>query len=287
MPAGAWLRFMVVQEIRIATRRLRVFGIVFLACWTGACASHRQTLPLGPGSPFPDFEEAFTEVITRYCTLNTLLAELRLSGRVGDSRLRGRVLAGLAEPGAVRLEGLAPFGPPAFIFVAQPGRAALLMPRESRALVGPSAIDIVGALTGIALTPDDLRYVLSGCLPETVQARTGVAYGQDWWTIETSDSSLVYLRRVGDFRRIVAIRRSGWLSEYSELSGRVPAQVRLTSNSASGAVDLTVLLSQVRINTTLDAATFVLDIPPDAVPITLSELRARGPLRASVEGAGR
>jgi len=278
---------MVVQEIRIATRRLRVFGIIFLACWTGACASHRQTLPVGPGSPFPDFEEAFAEVITRYCTLKTLLAELKLSGRVGDIRLRGRVLAGLAEPGAVRLEGLAPFGQPPFIFVAQHGRAALLMPRESRALVGSSAIDILGALTGIALTPDDLRYVLSGCLPKTVQARTGVAYGQDWWTIETSDGSLVYLRRVGDFRRIVAVRRSGWLSEYSELSGRVPAQVRLTSlNPASGAVDLTVLLSQVRINTTLDAATFVLDIPPDAVPMTLSELRARGPLRTSVEGAG-
>ena len=277
---------MVVQEIRIATRRLRVFGIIFLACWTGACASHRQTLPVGPGSPFPDFEEAFAEVITRCCTLKTLLAELKLSGRVGDIRLRGR-LAGLAEPGAVRLEGLAPFGQPPFIFVAQPGRAALLMPRESRALVGSSAIDILGALTGIALTPDDLRYVLSGCLPKTVQARTGVAYGQDWWTIETSDGSLVYLRRVGDFRRIVAVRRSGWLSEYSELSGRVPAQVRLTSlNPASGAVDLTVLLSQVRINTTLDAATFVLDIPPDAVPMTLSELRARGPLRTSVEGAG-
>jgi hypothetical protein len=242
---------------------------------------------VGPGSPFPDFEEAFAEVITRYCTLKTLLAELKLSGRVGDIRLRGRVLAGLAEPGAVRLEGLAPFGQPPFIFVAQPGRAALLMPRESRALVGSSAIDILGALTGIALTPDDLRYVLSGCLPKTVQARTGVAYGQDWWTIETSDGSLVYLRRVGDFRRIVAVRRSGWLSEYSELSGRVPAQVRLTSlNPASGAVDLTVLLSQVRINTTLDAATFVLDIPPDAVPMTLSELRARGPLRTSVEGAG-
>lgn len=278
---------MVVQEIRIATRRLRVFGIIFLACWTGACASHRQTLPVGPGSPFPDFEEAFAEVITRCCTLKTLLAELKLSGRVGDIRLRGRVLAGLAEPGAVRLEGLAPFGQPPFIFVAQPGRAALLMPRESRALVGSSAIDILGALTGIALTPDDLRYVLSGCLPKTVQARTGVAYGQDWWTIETSDGSLVYLRRVGDFRRIVAVRRSGWLSEYSELSGRVPAQVRLTSlNPASGSVDLTVLLSQVRINTTLDAATFVLDIPPDAVPMTLSELRARGPLRTSVEGAG-
>jgi hypothetical protein len=242
---------------------------------------------VGPGSPFPDFEEAFAEVITRCCTLKTLLAELKLSGRVGDIRLRGRVLAGLAEPGAVRLEGLAPFGQPPFIFVAQPGRAALLMPRESPALVGSSAIDILGALTGIALTPDDLRYVLSGCLPKTVQARTGVAYGQDWWTIETSDGSLVYLRRVGDFRRIVAVRRSGWLSEYSELSGRVPAQVRLTSlNPASGAVDLTVLLSQVRINTTLDAATFVLDIPPDAVPMTLSELRARGPLRTSVEGAG-
>ena len=268
-------------------RHLCLQGTSFFACWTAACASHRPTLPSGLGAPFPNFRETFTEVMARRCSVRTLGAELRLSGRVGSSRLRGRVLVGLAEPGAGRFEGLAPFGPPAFILVTQPGNAVLLLPRESRALVGRSAVEIIHALVGIALPPDELRHVLSGCVPATVQPRAGRSYGSDWWTIETSDGGLVYLRRVGGSPRVVAVRRAGWLGEYGDLSGRVPARVRLTSlTPTADAVDVTMLLSQVRVNTTLDASAFALNIPPDAVPMTLEELRARGPLWVSAAVSG-
>ncbi len=219
--------------------------------------------------------------------MQTLVAELRLSGRVGGRRLRGRVLAGLSDPGAVRLEGLAPFGAPAFILVAEPGRAALLLPRESRVLVDAPADEVVHALAGVAMTADELRHVLSACVPASVGPTTGRAYGSDWWGIETSDGGLVYLRRAGDARRIAAVRRGGWLSEYSEWSGRLPGRLRLTSvTPTTEAVDLTVTLSQVRINTTLDPATFVVEIPPDAVPMTLEELKARALLEDSAPTSG-
>jgi hypothetical protein len=219
--------------------------------------------------------------------MQTLVAELRLSGRVGGRRLRGRVLAGLSDPGAVRLEGLAPFGVPVFILVAEPGRAALLLPRESRVLVDAPADEVVHALAGVAMTADELRHVLSACVPASVGPTIGRAYGSDWWGIETSDGGLVYLRRAGDARRIVAVRRGGWLSEYSEWSGRLPGRLRLTSvTPTTEAVDLTVTLSQVRINTTLDPATFVVEIPPDAVPMTLEELKARAPLEDSAPASG-
>ena len=211
--------------------------------------------------------------------MRTLAAELRLSGRAGNVRVRGRVLAGLADPGAVRLEGVAPFGPPAFILVARPGRAALVLPRESRALVGPPPADMVHALAGVSLTPDDLRHVLSGCVPETVRPVGGRRYGPDWSVIDTNDGGMIYVRRIDDASRIVAVRRGGLLSEYDELAERVPGRVRLTSTSPASSVELTVTVSQVRINTTLDAAVFAIEIPPDAVPLTLDELRARGPLR--------
>ena len=41
-------------------------------------------------------------------------AELGLAGRAGSQRLRGRVVAGFERPASMRLEGVAPFGPPAF-----------------------------------------------------------------------------------------------------------------------------------------------------------------------------
>ena len=218
--------------------------------------------------------------------MKTLVAELRLSGRAGGRRLRGRVLAGFSDPGAVRLEGLAPFGAPAFILVAEPGRAALLLPRESRVLVDAPADEVVHALAGVAMTADELRHVLSACLPASVDPTIGRAYGSGWWGIETSDGGLVYLRRAGDARRIAAVRRAGWLSEYSEWSGRLPGRLRLTSlTPIVEAVDLTVTLSRVRINTTLAPATFAVDIPPDAVPMTLDELKALAPLADSASAS--
>jgi len=42
-----------------------------------------------------------------------------MSGRAGRQKVRGRVVAGFARPASMRLEGVAPFGPPAFILVAR------------------------------------------------------------------------------------------------------------------------------------------------------------------------
>ena len=77
----------------------------------------------------PAFESAFDDATAACRAVRTLAAELSFSGRAGGARVRGRVLVGLSRPSAVRLEGLAPFGPPGFIFVAQADRTALLLPR--------------------------------------------------------------------------------------------------------------------------------------------------------------
>ena len=65
----------------------------------------------------------------------TMQAELGLSGRAAGQRMRGRVLAGLV-PGALRLEGVAPFGAPVFILVADGTRGTLLLSRERRVVAG-------------------------------------------------------------------------------------------------------------------------------------------------------
>ena len=228
----------------------------------------------------PAFESAFDDATAACRAVRTLAAELSLSGRAGGARVRGRVLVGLSRPSAVRLEGLAPFGPPGFIFVAQADRTALLLPRDSRVLIGAPAADVIHALAGVSLSPDDLRYVLSGCVPVTVRPVRGRRYGDDWSVIETTDGGAIYLRPVDDVQRIVAVRRAGLLSEYDDLTGRIPGRIRLTSVTPTTVpVALTVTLSQVRINTTLEPDVFTLDIPAGATSLTLEELRAIGPLR--------
>src|SRR6059036_3134454 len=73
-----------------------------------SCGAPRLNLPTDPGVPFPDAAAVFAQ-ISAVCTgANTLTAELGLSGRAGQQKLRGRALAGFARPDAMRLEGVAP-----------------------------------------------------------------------------------------------------------------------------------------------------------------------------------
>ena len=117
-------------------------------------------------------------------------------------------------------------------------------------------------------------------MPVTVRPVRGRRYGDDWSVIETTDGGAIYLRPVDDVQRIVAVRRAGLLSEYDDLTGRIPGRIRLTSVTPTTVpVALTVTLSQVRINTTLEPDVFTLDIPSGATSLTLEELRAIGPLR--------
>jgi hypothetical protein len=81
--------------------------------------------------------------VSRACRgARTLTAELALSGTRADA-LRGRVVAGFERPASMRLEGVAPFGPPRFILVARGGEATLLLPRDERVVHGASPEDVL------------------------------------------------------------------------------------------------------------------------------------------------
>jgi hypothetical protein len=244
-----------------------------------ACAPRPLVLPSGPGAPFDDAAAAYAEA-TRACAgVRTFTAELALSGKAGRTKLRGRVLAGLERPDGVRLEGVAPFGAPAFIFVARGGRATLLLPRDNRVLRDAEPAAVVEALIGVPLDPEALAAALTGCGTLAAEVRSGRRYGDDQAMIDLASNTSVFLRlQAGRWRVVVAIAGT-YTVEYPESSGDRPARVRLrTKEGAPVAADLSVVPSQVDINTDLDPAAFEVEVPPDAAPITLDELRDAGPL---------
>jgi len=57
-----------------------------------------------------------------------------------------------------------------------------------------------------------------------------------------------------------------------------PQSVRLQADDAALMVDLTATMSQVETNVDLDESAFTVNVPNDAEPITLDELRQNGPL---------
>lgn len=243
------------------------------------CAPRRLALPTGAGAPFPDYQVAFDQASAACRAVRSLTAELGLSGRVGGQKLRGRVLAGLAEGGDARLEAVAPFGAPVFILVARANRATLVLPREARVLSGQPPAAILDALVGVDVSPDNLRALVAGCPVVGEKAVAGRAYADGWVAVELAGGGTAYLRRAGARWRIAASAGNDLAVEYREPVDGFPRRLRVWSDTAGArraAVDLAVTVSQLETNMRIDPAAFDVQVPPDAVPLTLDELRRMG-----------
>ncbi len=251
------------------------FGIL-----VSGCAPRLLSLPTDPGNPLPDFVQIHRQATSACADVRTLTAELSLSGRAGGRTIRGRAIAGFERPGSLRLEGVAPFGPPVFILVAGGDGATLLLPRDNRVLRNARAEDVLGALTGVSLAPADLQAILTGCVVSMPGAVGGRLHQRGWASIDLPGDATLYLERVGAGWRPRAARRPGWQVEYPAWQGRFPRNVRLRSVDPAVDVDLTAVVSQLEVNITIDPAAFMVIVPADALPLTLAELRNAGPLRA-------
>ena len=256
--------------------RLWVLSVIGLLA--AGCAPRLLSLPTDPGSPLVDFAQVYRDATAACAGVRTLTAELSLSGRAGRQRIRGRAIVGFERPRSMRLEGVVPFGPPAFILAADDEQAVLLLPRDNRVLRGERAEDILGALTGVSLDPAELQAVLTGCVSATPGAMSGRLHGNGWASVDLPAGGVLYLERVKTRWRTKAARRSGWQIDYPVWQGDFPQTVRLRASDPGLAVDITATVSQVEANISIDPAAFILVSAPGAGVLTLTQLRDNGPL---------
>lgn len=229
--------------------------------------------------PLPDASAVHDE-LTRTCrAARTLTAELALAGRAGAERLRGRLVAGFQAPGSMRLEGVAPFGPPVFILAASGPRVVLWLPRDARVLRGDDAGRVLGALTGVSLGAADLQAIVTGCVVPAPRVTAGRLHGNGWASIDLDGGAVLYLTRSAGRWELRAARRDQWQVEYASWVGGYPRSVTLRSIEAAARVDLTATVSQLEANIDIPAEAFTVDVPADATSVTLDELRDAGPLR--------
>jgi hypothetical protein len=197
---------------RVRTALVGLGALAVAAC--GRTPSH-IVLPTGTGEPAGDPQSVAGAAFRRCGDLHTLTAAVAVSGWAGRQRIRARLLAGFASPGAIRLEAVAPFGRPGFILAADARAATLLLPRDGRVLTGAAPADILSALSGIPLSPDDLRQTLAGC-PPGVAALGATRYGTDWLVIDYGAAGRGYLRSRGSGWVLTAFARPGLVAEYPE-----------------------------------------------------------------------
>lgn len=258
----------------MAEKSKLAFPILLLTIGAAACGTPRVTLPGGSGTPAQEFASAYTRARAACESVRVLQAELGLSGRAAGQRMRGRVLAGLI-PGALRLEGVAPFGAPVFILVADGPRGTLLLARDRRVVRDAPPEEILHALVGIRLGPDDLRAMLAGCVRSAAEPLAARSYGSDWFAIDLHAGGTVYLHRSDDVWRIVAGRYGGLEIDYPAFQRDRPSQVVLRG----GGLNLVLRLNQIEVNGELPREQLVaLKIPDGVAPLSLEQLRTAGPL---------
>ena len=183
------------------------------------------------------------------------------------------MLAGFA-PAALRLEGVAPFGAPVFILAAERGQGTLLLPRDRRVVSSAPPEEILEALVGVKLAPDDLLAVLTGCVSAGARPLSGRLYGADWLAVDLEGGAIAYLHRRNGEWPVAAAVLGGLQIEYGHPLGGLPQQVRIRTSDPrqSPRVDLQVRIQSFEINPEIDRAAFSVVVPPGTAPMTLQEL---------------
>jgi hypothetical protein len=244
-----------------------------------ACASApRIVFPAGAGVPEPNGLQLWWDATQGCKGAQTFSAELRLNGKVGTEKLRSVTLhAGMTRKGEIALDAVSPFGSAIFKLAGTAKTATLTLPHDKRVLVAPAA-DIVEALIGVRLTPDDWLDVLSGCVTSAHPADTTRVGDVLIMQIERSGGRL-RLDRDGAGWRIVAGERRDLLIEYRQFDGRWPSIAQLSSPpGAAVSVALNMTISQIFVNTDLPTRAFEPPASDGFQPMSLAELRSIGPL---------
>ena len=180
------------------------------ACLAVLCVScgapALMKLPSGSGAPASDVNEALAEATAACRQVRTLSAEMAVSGVLRGRKVRGRLLVGISAPGSVRIEAVAPFGAPLFIFAAVNDEGTLLLPRDDRYLTRAPAATLLEAVAGVPFGPADLKSMMTGCGTDNRSVVAGQEFGTDWRRVEAAGMTELYLHRDGGWRLVAAVR---------------------------------------------------------------------------------
>ena len=160
-----------------------------------------------------------------------------------------------------------------------------MLPRERRVLKDTAVSAVLERLTGLALGADDLRLIVSGCLVDRATPADGRQLPGGWQAVTIGPERVALSAHgAGPARR--------WLPPITgrgaSITRSTPAAFRAWSAFAclgrrgsaksDTAIDITARVEQLEVNTQINPRAWSVDVPSDADPMTLDELRSIAPL---------
>jgi hypothetical protein len=261
-------------------------AVLILTICSASCAPKLTKLPAGPGTLAPDIAAVLVQALNSCQRVQSLTAEIGVSGSVGGQRIRARLIGGFTHP-SVRLEAVAPFGAPLFTFVATANDGTLLLPRDGRVVEHGPPAEVMAAVAGVPLGANDMLRTLTGCaMPDRLDSP--LAIGDNWRTSAGPGGAKIYLHRdspTAPWRLVTYLHggdalRWSWRADYDDFHDGLPHVVRLVS-ADERRFKLELKLSQLEPNVQLKPEVFRVDVPPNAERISVEELKRSGLLGAT------
>jgi hypothetical protein len=244
-----------------------VIPSIVLAAAVSGCGSRFYRPPGGAGLPATDGMAVLAEATKHCAAIRTFQAAMRLSGR-GLPNLN--VQTGMTSSGRLLLRVGATAAPD--IWLAGTADRATLLLRDGNRVVRARADEIVDALIGARLGPEQFLAMLSGCVARDRSIATATSY-DGTRRITTPDATL-FLEPTNGAWRIIAGTFAKTRVDYRPLTSPFPTRVRVRTTLSDGReIGFTLDVQESIPDEPIEDKYFELEVPSGADPMIVDELR--------------
>ena len=249
----------------------RIAVAIVLSTIVVSCGGRsRFVKPAGTGVAAPDAQVAWNQATSSCRAVDRVVSTLKVSGRIAGTRVPSiNIEAAVILNQSIYLSAHAS-GRPLFLLAGTSSRATLWLRTEDRAVTA-APVDILSALIGVSLSPDDMLGVLSGCVSRDA-AFAGAARHGATVAIAISNGTAFLEQRAGQWQ-MRAFESRNYTVEFVPPGQSIPQDTWVWSTVGTEPASLHLNVQERELNGTIPAEIFRVPAGAQAAaPMSLEEL---------------
>lgn len=259
-------------SLHLAVRRPFFCGLALLLA-ASACSRRPVVAPAPIPLPSQEAERLLGELEKAQQSTARYQAILNVRGEGPEGRFRATEIVVFERPDRIRFELLATFGSSRWIAVTEEGQITVLFPRSREYLRESASEDVVSALLGVRLSPDDVMAILAGSglpLSGAEPARAERIGERVHIVLSSQDSDGASLEvEQGQVREAEGPHyRVRYPTDWKENGRTAPEQIEI----ASDRIEATLTVEELDINIQLDPEAFTIDLPEGATRLGVAQI---------------